>query len=345
MTIINKYVNYYQEQIGTDNDSFNKELIKIINYNDRKNQHDVADYVDKIPGIGNILAECGKTLQIKNHSRIYGRWKNKESIGRRTLQKYINEFKDISETQNINIDESIKHLEQAVNSDIVWDEIVNIDILADPKEYVYDFTVPGNQTFMNDWGVLTHNTLNTFHFAGVGSKSVVVTQGVPRLDELLNNTSSENMKTPSMTIYLSDKLKHNKDLSEELKYQFQYTQLKDIITKTELIFDGPKIETEEDEFLWTTFNLFNEILNVEEEKDLSSWSLKLYFDKEAILNKNISMKNIKDAILFNTVSEEYITSRISDNNSETLVLKLKITAQDEDNIDFYKVIYIPHYFG
>ena len=41
-------------------------------------------------------------------------------------------------------------------------KITSVDILEDPKEYVYDFTVPGNQTFMNDWGVLTHNTLNTF---------------------------------------------------------------------------------------------------------------------------------------------------------------------------------------
>jgi len=338
LTIINKYVNYYQEQIGTDNDSFNKELIEIINYNDRKNQHDVADYIDKIPAIGDLVAECGKKLQITNHSRIYGRWKSKESIGRRTLQKYINEFKEISIKQKINIDESIKYLEQAVQSDVVWDEIVSIDILDDPQEYVYDFTVPGNQTFMNDWGVLTHNTLNTFHFAGVGSQSVVVTQGVPRLDELLNNTSSANMKTPSMTIYLSDKLKNNKELSEELKYQFEYTQLRDIISQTELIYDGPKIETEEDEFLWTTFNLFNKILNVEEEKELSNWSLKLYFDKESILKKNINMNNIKDAILFNTVSDEYITSRISDNNSETLVLKLKLTMQEDDDIDFYKVI-------
>lgn len=340
LTIINKYINYYKEQIGSDNGVFKKELIEIINYNDRNNQHDVADYIDKIPGIGEVVAECGKILQIKNHSRVYGRWKNKESIGRRTLQKYINEFQEVALKQKIDIAESIKYLEQAVNSDIVWDEIVSINILDDPKEYVYDFTVPGNQTFMNDWGVLTHNTLNTFHFAGVGSQSVVVTQGVPRLDELLNNTSSANMKTPSMTIYLTDKLKNNKDLSEELKYQFQYTQLKDIINKTELLYDGPEIETEEDEFLWTTFNLFNKILNVETEKELSNWSLKLYFDKEAILKKNINMNNIKDAILFNTVSEEYITSRISDNNADTLVLKLKITVQDEDedDIGFYKVI-------
>lgn len=43
-------------------------------------------------------------------------------------------------------------------------------------------------------------TLNTFHFAGVSAKNV--TLGVPRLEELINTTSTENMRTPIMTIYL-----------------------------------------------------------------------------------------------------------------------------------------------
>ena len=122
LTIINKYINYYQESIGTNIDLFNKEILEIINYNDRKNQHDVADYIDKIPDVGELVADCGKKLQIKNHSRIYGRWKNKESIGRRTLQKYIDTFKETSEKQNIDINEQLNYLEQAVHSDIVWDE-------------------------------------------------------------------------------------------------------------------------------------------------------------------------------------------------------------------------------
>ena len=64
----------------------------------------------------------------------------------------------------------------------------------DQKEYVYDFTVPANQTFMEDNGVIVHNTLNTFHFAGVASKSNV-TRGVPRIEEILS--LSENPKNPS----------------------------------------------------------------------------------------------------------------------------------------------------
>ena len=45
----------------------------------------------------------------------------------------------------------------------------------------------------------TQMTLNTFHFAGVASKSNV-TRGVPRIEEILS--LSENPKNPSCTVYM-----------------------------------------------------------------------------------------------------------------------------------------------
>ena len=45
----------------------------------------------------------------------------------------------------------------------------------------------------------TQMTLNTFHFAGVASKSNV-TRGVPRIEEILS--LSENPKNPSCTVHL-----------------------------------------------------------------------------------------------------------------------------------------------
>ena len=80
-------------------------------------------------------------------------------IGRRTLQKYIEIFKTHPESKLIENELSI--LKQAAYSDVIWDEVVNIEIYTpDQKEYVYDFTVPSNQTFMTDYGVIVHNTLN-----------------------------------------------------------------------------------------------------------------------------------------------------------------------------------------
>ena len=53
---------------------------------------------------------------------------------------------------------------------------------------------------MEESGIIVHNTLNTFHFAGISSKSNV-TRGVPRIEEILS--LSEYPKNPSCTVYLS----------------------------------------------------------------------------------------------------------------------------------------------
>ena len=47
----------------------------------------------------------------------------------------------------------------------------------------------------------TQMTLNTFHYAGVSSKSNV-TRGIPRLRELLHISS--NIKSPSVLIHLTE---------------------------------------------------------------------------------------------------------------------------------------------
>ena len=56
----------------------------------------------------------------------------------------------------------------------------------------------------------TQMTLNTFHFAGVASKSNV-TRGVPRLKELLH--ISKSIKAPSLTVYLNNDICYNKTKS------------------------------------------------------------------------------------------------------------------------------------
>ena len=38
---------------------------------------------------------------------------------------------------------------------------MNIEIIEDPKEYVYDFTIPTTENFMLSNGLFTHNTLNS----------------------------------------------------------------------------------------------------------------------------------------------------------------------------------------
>jgi DNA-directed RNA polymerase subunit A" len=120
------------------------------------------------------MIKCKKVLNLKEQTNNY------ESIDRRILQKYIEIFEEQKNSKLIV--EELNILKQAVNSNVIWDEIINIEVYTpDQTEYVYDFTVPDNQTFMIDNGIIVHNTLNTKHSAGVASKSNV-TGGVPRIE-------------------------------------------------------------------------------------------------------------------------------------------------------------------
>jgi DNA-directed RNA polymerase beta' subunit len=153
-----KYAKLYQEHIGSK--VHTEKLFNLVKYIERTDAYSLSDDIDKINGLGAIIAKCGKTLTLPGQSRNYGRWTKKEAIGRRTLQKYIEIF--TSHPDSNKITEELKILNQAVKSDVIWDEIVHIEIISgDENEYVYDFTVPANQTFMLDSGIIVHNTLNS----------------------------------------------------------------------------------------------------------------------------------------------------------------------------------------
>ena len=72
----------------------------------------------------------------------------------------------------------------------------------------------------------TQLTLNTFHFAGVASKSNV-TRGVPRIEEILS--LSENPKNPSCTVYLKDEYKYDQNKVKDYINELEYTLIKDIV--------------------------------------------------------------------------------------------------------------------
>ena len=158
VSISPKYAKLYQDNIGSINHS--EKLMNLVKYIERTDAHNLSDEIDKINGLGKIIAKCGKILELPGQSRTYGRWAKKETIGRRTLQKYLEIFETHENSDKIA--EELRILKQAANSDVVWDEIVNIEIMSgDKNEYVYDFTVPANQTFMLNSGIIVHNTLNS----------------------------------------------------------------------------------------------------------------------------------------------------------------------------------------
>ena len=83
-------------------------------------------------------------------------------------------------------------------------------------------------------------TLNTFHFAGVASKSNV-TRGVPRIEEILS--LSENPKNPSCTIYLNPHDEVSQEKTKEIMYNLEHTKLKEIVSSLEICFDPDDLNT------------------------------------------------------------------------------------------------------
>jgi len=161
LAISSKYSTQYQKCIGSL--VHPEKLQELVDYNKRENAHSLSDDIDKIEGLGEIIAKCGKILALPGQSRNYGRWAKKDTIGRRTLEKYVKIFDSHPDSQKIAAELAI--LKQAAYSNVIWDEIVKIETWTpEQTEYVYDFTVPANQTFMTDYGVIVHNTLNSVTF-------------------------------------------------------------------------------------------------------------------------------------------------------------------------------------
>jgi DNA-directed RNA polymerase beta' subunit len=233
-----KFAEVFRNEIGLTVKYKADELDEIVESN-KRDKHCLNNFVDMIPCLGNNIAYIGKALKLPGQSRNYGRWKKKPAIGRETLGKYIETFeeslKDVEcETTKEQVTTALEPLKSAYNSHIIWDEIVELEILDDPKEYVYDFTVPGNNTFMVDAGILVHNTLNAFHHAGIGSMSHT-TLGVPRVKELLS--VSKSPKTPQMMIYLKEDQRGSREMAHKIASHIKYTTLAHIRGKLDVYFD------------------------------------------------------------------------------------------------------------
>jgi len=176
----------------------------------------------------------------------------------------------------------------------------------------------------------TQMTLNTFHFAGVASKSNV-TRGVPRIEEILS--LSENPKNPSCTVHLLPQDENNKDKAIDIMHKLEFTSLKHIVKSSQICFDPNDNNTtiEKDKNLLAQFNefekLFTECANVDLKDDIdndskSKWILRLEMNAEEMLERNISMDDINFAI---KSSWKTSTSCIySDFNDENLIFRIRL---------------------
>jgi len=173
----------------------------------------------------------------------------------------------------------------------------------------------------------TQLTLNTFHFAGVASKSNV-TRGVPRIEEILS--LSAELKNPSLTVYLKPEDETDKDKAQSIMYMLEHTKLQEVVKKIAICFDPDDLNTliDEDKDTMSQYrefeNMIDECLDTTqtEENEKSKWIIRMEMDPEVMLEKNITMDDINFTL--NNVYQNDISCVYSDYNSDKLVFRIRM---------------------
>ena len=180
----------------------------------------------------------------------------------------------------------------------------------------------------------TQMTLNTFHYAGVSSKSNV-TRGIPRLRELLG--VSKNIKSPSSIIFLKENFRENQNKSQYAKNKIEYTVIKDIVTKTQIYYD-PKntiyeTDIEEDKGILDIYKEFLILENGEdfEYEETAPWVIRFTFNKELMMENGIVMEDVYLSI--RNYDNDKLQFIYSDDNSKELIGRISIKASLKGDVD------------
>ncbi len=214
-----KYANVFKEKIGLVTYKSEKLDKLCIEYERSKNGY--RDEIDMINGFGDILVKISEKLKLP--SRYVNSATKRQKIGREALLRHIERFQKVAQEKGIEIKE-LGLLKQIYDSDVVWDEIISITRVSPTSQNVYDFTVPGTESFTTFDGIVTHNTMRTYHFAGTAG--IQVTLGLQRLLEIFD--ARKEPKTPTMAIYLLSEYQ-TEEKARQIAERIKESKVKDII--------------------------------------------------------------------------------------------------------------------
>lgn len=333
--IFTKYADSYLKNIGSNYRYKLNDLQAMVDYNNRDDCKSQMEFMDKIPKIGEIITSVARRLGLDKISRTYLRWDNVESIGRRTLKKYITKFEMYKENLGIDVEEELEILRQAYNCDVVWDKITEIKIIEEDKtKLVYDLSIENSETFMLGSGILVHNTLNTFHYSGVSAKSQTTT-GVPRLKELL--TISKNLKTPSLNVFLKEPFADNMKLAKKVSNNITLCSVQDILSEIQLFYeirdeDGNiQLYHEEDREILEAYEHYQTPEQKQVCADKSRWVIRIILNKSKMNQRNINMFDIYQKISSDLETVSDMSECVySDDNADNLLFRIQIYTEKNE---------------
>jgi len=214
---------------------------------------------------------------------------------------------------------------------LLFDEIKSIEEVSNTTNYAYDLTIVDTRNFVIYNGLAIRDT---FHFAGVASKSNV-TRGVPRIEEILSLSSEP--KNPSLTVYLKEEDSTDKDKARSIMYMLEHTKLKEIVKSVEICFDPDDLNTliEEDKDTIEQFKAFESMANecaavtMSDENEKSKWIVRMIMDPEIMLEKNITMDDVNFTL--NNCFENQISCVYSDYNADKLIFRIRMMEIIKNN--------------
>jgi DNA-directed RNA polymerase beta' subunit len=215
---------------------------------------------------------------------------------------------------------------------ILFDKITNIEEVQNTTNYAYDLTVADTRNFNIYNGLALRDT---FHFAGVASKSNV-TRGVPRIEEILSLSSEP--KNPSLTIYLKEDDETQKDKAHSIMYMIEHTKLKEIVKSIEICFDPDDLNTliSEDKDTIEQYKAFESMVTTcaevslsNDENEKSKWVLRMEMDPEVMLDKNITMDDVNFTL--NNCYDNQIECVYSDYNADKLIFRIRMNEVIKNN--------------
>jgi DNA-directed RNA polymerase II subunit RPB1 len=174
----------------------------------------------------------------------------------------------------------------------------------------------------------TQLTLNTFHYAGVASKSNV-TRGVPRIEEILS--LSAELKNPSLTVFLKPEDETDKDKAHSIMYMLEHTKLQEVVKNIEICFDPDDLNSliDEDKDTISQYRDFENMIDkcleqniTTDENEKSKWIIRMEINAEVMLEKNITMDDIHFTL--NNVYQDEISCVYSDYNADKLVFRIRM---------------------
>jgi DNA-directed RNA polymerase II subunit RPB1 len=195
----------------------------------------------------------------------------------------------------------------------------------------------------------TQLTLNTFHSAGVASKSNA-TRGVPRIEEILS--LSENPKNSSITVYFKEDDEATPERVQEFIPLIEHTKLAEVVESVEVCFDPDDLNTlvEQDRAVMTQYQEFEKLIEECVRDSViagtagapdvpsvsggaaasaaasaamkSKWIIRIKIDPVAMLDKKLTMDDIHFSIK-NSYGNE-VSCAFSDYNDDNLVFRLRM---------------------